>query len=209
MMFWTARLGVVAAIAIAFAGCGSQDVSPTPAQAGSDVRPSPNVFNCRDPQKEWKFNGPCSEAQSINNDWNAKLPSYQGLVLETSLIGSRDPGNNTVVFRDAVRSDIETFRGRNFPGYRGLGTVVLYEKISNGGYFNVLSKRPGITLEDKKPLPKGPCFFDIYLPFFNEWKKDTRDYTPSEFRLVIPPEDIGGVHYTLQGDLYLAIVCEN
>jgi hypothetical protein len=210
MMFSFARLGVAAAMAIAFTGCGSQGVAPTPVQAGTYVRLSPEVtINCRLSQNEWRFNGPCSEAESVHNDWKARLPLYQGFVLETSLIGSRDPGNNAVTFRDAVKDDIEKFRGRNFPPYRGPGTVLIYEKISNGPYLNVLAKRPGITLEDKKALPKGPCFYDFYFPFLNEWKKDTKDYKPSEFRVVIPPEDIGGLHYYLQRELYLAIICES
>jgi len=174
------RAGALASIAaIALAACGghgvvpgSSSLAPSSANGGSapiaggDVNPLGLTTCATDPpQWMWIFKGACDKFTLKSTGGKFSLGEYENITVTGSIGYNNAKGSVTVYLADAVdkNGDVENYKGKAFPPYKGEGTTVVYAVADNQTTQTIEPKEhknvPIIkyVITDEKGFPGNTC----------------------------------------------------
>lgn len=175
------RTGAIATIAaIALAACAGRGIVPSSPTAmaptnemipgASDDGMSPlktKKKTCAKtpPQYEWVFKGTCDEFILKPGGGDFSLEQYAYITVTGSIGKNTVKGSATIALADAVdkKGDIEAYKGKSFPVYKGKGTTIIYASANNQSNQTIkpiVVKGKAIiqyVISDKKKFPGKTC----------------------------------------------------
>ncbi|MBV8374207.1 MAG: hypothetical protein JO302_01750, partial [Candidatus Eremiobacteraeota bacterium] len=85
------------------------------------------------PQYQWIFKGACDEFTLKSSGGKFSLGEYKDFTVTGSIGKNTAKTAAKVVLADAIdkKGDVEKYKGKNFPPYKGNGTTILYASAMN------------------------------------------------------------------------------